>query len=513
MRKGLTLSLVFVLLLGLLAACSESKDNASSNSTTQEETAQSDTTSDDSGKEEEVQPEKKPQSVTVLAVGETIEDSVDAVTGRAIIGLNSRFKEFRDNPANKHITVEFIETPWADMSNKVQTLNSDGSLDVMAGMGPYMPANKSTMHITDLYDRDIEELKAMYPESVWPYVQEWTKPGNEAVGLVQRMWPYVIAYDKKLFDDFGVPYLQEGYTAEQLLDTVTKLTGTNPKTGAKTYGMGVAANDGWKLNLIVQDLMAYYNPDPDQPYAANWGGNYFDSALDPQKYYNNGEVKVDISSGNKMKAFETAFALIANMPPGVANGEGMENWFTDNNNVGIWFYPEYGPYGAFVDPIISGDKSFFDRYGVVGSYKRPDTGRGGFANLTYVYMLSNAKVDDPERKEAVWSVMKYMAGFEYNKYYYLSNLEPSFQVGFETITYPGDLGAGAIMKHISTLEKLDPSITAPYDWTLVTEVAKKSAEQSATGVASLDEIHAFIMDQEQKYIEQVKKAWETINKQ
>jgi hypothetical protein len=488
-------AVIILLLAAILAACS-SNNNGKSNR---------------SGETSDAGSGKTPQKVTVLAVGEMIEDSVDAVTGQKIIGLNTRFEAFRSNPEYAHITVEFVETPWADMQNKVNALNADGSLDVMAGMGPYMPASGSTQNITDLFNLDYDEIMSMYPEDTRPYVEQWIKGGDEVVGLVQRIWPYVIAYDKKIFDDFGVPYLPETYTVEQLVETARKLTGKNPRTGKQTYGIGVAANDGWKLNLVFQDFMAYYNPNPDQPYAADWGGSYFDYTVNPAKYFKDGKVTVDISSGDRIKAFEQGFALIASMPPGALNGEGMNNWFTEDNDVAIWYYPEYGPYGAYVEDIMNGDTSFFDRYGVVGSYKRPDTGRGGMPNLTYVYMLSNAKVDDPERREAVWAVMKYLASFDYNKYYYLANLEPSIQIGYEDIRFSADLGFDAIMKHIQTLEKLDPSFTSPHDWALDIFMAQAAAEQSVKGPTPISEIHRLVAEQEETYKEAVREYWAKLN--
>jgi len=503
MRKLVSLFIAVIFVMTLITGCgSSSKDNGSGgNNNVDKSQGQGQQTT------ETAVEEKKPQKVAIIAVGETIEDTVDATTGMKIIGLNEKFKDFYAKPENQHITVEFIETPWAEMSNKINAMNADGSLDIMCGMGPYMPAAKSTMHITELYDRDFEEIMSYYPESVRPYVKQWTKPDDVAVGLVQRIWPYVIAYDKKIFDDFGVPYLKDGYTAEEFVETVKKLTGINPRTGKKTYGLGVAANDGWKLNEIVQDMMDYYNPDPEKPYSGNWGGTYFDATLNPHKYFNNGNFTVDITSGSKIKAFEAAFDLIGCMPPGALNGEGLENWFTEDNNVAIWFYPEYGPYGPYVEQIINGDDSFFDRYGVVGTYKRPDNGRGGFCNLTYVYMASNAKVEDPERKEAVWSVMKYLASFDYNKYYYLSNLEPSIQIGYEEIRYPADKGFDSIMKHILTLNKLDPSWTAPHDWQMCIDVATKAAEQSTKGLFTKEEIHKFAKEMEATYQEKSDEFW------
>jgi multiple sugar transport system substrate-binding protein len=91
-------------------------------------------------------------------------------------------------------------------------------------------------------------------------------PGKpeDYMGAVERkhkgsyyFWPsgygqWVIAYNKDLFDQAGVPYPEDSYTWRDLVDTAKKLT----KLGPDTYGL-IAWDNLGTLNLWYPTLKAH----------------------------------------------------------------------------------------------------------------------------------------------------------------------------------------------------------------------------------------------------------------
>ncbi|MFB5760423.1 extracellular solute-binding protein [Paenibacillus medicaginis] len=64
-----------------------------------------------------------------------------------------------------------------------------------------------------------------------------------------------IVYDKQLFDDWGVEYLSESPTIDEVLEKAAKMTGKNPKTGAQNYGLTFNGKDAADTVMNVNESL------------------------------------------------------------------------------------------------------------------------------------------------------------------------------------------------------------------------------------------------------------------
>src|SRR5690606_28471849 len=73
-------------------------------------------------------------------------------------------------------------------------------------------------------------------------VDGWKALGPDETDLQIFGLPFLgdarfIAYDKLLFDQWGVEYLSDNPTMEEVMEKAQKMTGTNPETGERNYGV------------------------------------------------------------------------------------------------------------------------------------------------------------------------------------------------------------------------------------------------------------------------------------
>ena len=126
----------------------------------------------------------------------------------------------------------------------------------------------------------------------------------------------MIVYDKKLFDDWGVEYLSETPTPEEVLHKAKRMTGKNPVTGEKNYGLWFQGNS---LNQYTFVTLTYA-----------YGAEGAVGSLNDLK-----RVRWELNKPEMKKVFEWLKEASTLAPPAFINGQGKENFGLENNNIAI----------------------------------------------------------------------------------------------------------------------------------------------------------------------------------
>jgi ABC-type glycerol-3-phosphate transport system substrate-binding protein len=188
------------------------------------------------------------------------------------------------------------------------------------------------------------------------------------------------AYDKQLFEDFGVDPLSSTPTIDDVVNRVPKLTGTNPRTGQMCYGMyynaGVAVHQ--LLYFLGRGAITFGSIDPRNP-----------SALQ----MDTPEIKA---------AIQEIIRLAQYCPPGFVLGHGAENWGTTNNTIGIALSitPQGGGSAGMLTAL---QNKLTDRFVVTGGIRTN-------GHTFYVSAGEYAIASKTRDKDAAWEALKFLSG-------------------------------------------------------------------------------------------------------
>lgn len=225
MKKNSLICLVLsmILVLGMLAGCSGSKDGGNAGGTP----------SESSGNEAKGSSDEK---VTIKYWRHDNDAEVKA--------LNQLIASFQKQYPN--ITVKMEVIPYDDYETKIRTaLAGGGAPDIMGIDGPFVAsyAHQEAIIPLDEYfaeDGDLDDITKPVRESLTYNGKIWAAPLNDA--------SVAMFYNKKLFEENGVPLPSqnpdEAWTWEQVLDAAKKIN--NPSKGI--YGWdpawGVGGGEG-----------------------------------------------------------------------------------------------------------------------------------------------------------------------------------------------------------------------------------------------------------------------------
>ncbi len=219
-KRNYVVLFVMTIMVTVLVACSSSSGGPST----------------DSGKTTEG--EWSGQKIKVQMIGDFgMESSTDPITGEKTQGLTVLKEEFeKQHPGAK---VEFILMPWEGYTEKTQSMITSGEADVyqMPGVTDYAP--QGVLEPLQSYiDEDEEFDLDIFIDN---QVDGWKALGPDSNELEIWGLPFLgdarfIAFDKELFDQWGVEYLSEYPTMEEITEKAKQMTGTNPETGEQNYG-------------------------------------------------------------------------------------------------------------------------------------------------------------------------------------------------------------------------------------------------------------------------------------
>ncbi|WP_240414459.1 extracellular solute-binding protein [Paenibacillus periandrae] len=323
-------------------------------------------------------------TLKVQLIGDfSIEDKTNPISGKKVKGVSVLKKEFeRLYPG---ATVEFILLGWDGYVQKTDAmLNSKGadvfqvpgianlaSQDLLEPLAPYIEKDKFDLGI--FINNQVEGWKAMGPKDT-----ELQIYGLPFIGDTR-----VIAYDKKIFKEWGVEELSKNPTPEEILEKAKKMTGTNPKTGKQNYGAFYAGADA--ADSVINAAEAY---------GGSWGKGFLFKGME-----------VNFNSPQMLKGLKWLNDLNAYAPKGALVKQGGEKWGTANNDIAIHIRVQ----PIFVDTIYAAGLQ--DQFGVAPLFVNKDKNMGGmFAGSPYSIAKSSTN------KELAWEFLKFSVSDFFQKY-------------------------------------------------------------------------------------------------
>jgi ABC-type glycerol-3-phosphate transport system substrate-binding protein len=253
-------------------------------------------------------------SVRVQLIGDfQMTDRTDPVSGKSLKGLYVVEQEFER--LHPDIDVVLLPMGWDDYQKKTQTMIIANEADVYQVPGIAALADQGLLENLEKYiQRDKFDL-SVYIDG---QVDGWKTAGpndreNHIYGLPLMGDTRYIAYDKKIFDDWGVKYLSATPTLEEVEAAAQKMTGTNPKTGEQNYGITFRGRD-------TDDTIMNFN----EYFGGSWG-----SGLRFQG------MKVEFNNATMVKSAETLKRLVSYSHPGVMQEAGAEKFGQADNNIAI----------------------------------------------------------------------------------------------------------------------------------------------------------------------------------
>ena len=159
---------------------------------------------------------------TVLKVqmigGFKSEDFTDAISGEKLQGCHVLEEEFER--LHPEIDLQFIFMGWDDYQKKTQSMMIAGEADVYQAPGIEALAGQGLLEPLQPYiDKDGYDL-SVYMDG---QVDGWMTVGPDDTELQIYGLPLIadgrfIVYDKQLFDEWGVEYLSDQPTVEEILE-------------------------------------------------------------------------------------------------------------------------------------------------------------------------------------------------------------------------------------------------------------------------------------------------------
>jgi multiple sugar transport system substrate-binding protein len=331
-------------------------------------------------------------TVRIALAGWQLENGIDALTGEESIGFN-QYVEQVFQKMYPNITLEVTQIPWENVRAKQQAMLLSNDVDLLytGGAFAYQFYQQGLLRdIDDLIEGDPAFDPSIYLEGLWENAYSARSPDKtKQFGIPTVLGKRMIVYDKKIFDDWGVEYLTENPTPEEVLEKAKQMTGTNPVTGEQNYGLWFSGNS---LNQSTFVALTY-------AYGAKGGeGTLADL----------GEIEWQINTSEMAKVFEWLAEAAQLAPPAFVNGQGAENFGLENNNIAIAIDSTGG--AAFSEYRSGGNTELIERFVPVLNFG--PNGEGWVATDPII-MAKNV-----QNVEAAWEVMKFLAGYETQSWNY-----------------------------------------------------------------------------------------------
>lgn len=315
-----------------------------------------------------------------------MEDTTDPVSGQKIVGVHYLKEEFEKT--HPGVNVEFILMGWDSYTQKTQTMLTAGEADVYQVPGIALLADQGLLEpLAPYIEKDNFDL-GIYIDN---QIKGWLAMGPEDKELSVYGLPFIadtrfIAYDKLLFDQWGVEYLSTNPTIEELKEKGAAMTGINPVTGEQNYGLrfkgGKYASD--TVVNIAEHL------------GGRWGTGFRWS-----------EMKTEFDSPEFIQATEWMKSIIDYCPPGTMSRQGDEKWMTRENNIAINFHT------SPLDLMKIKAVGLEDRIGISRLFINEDLGMGNIFAGSPAAIGANSEV-----KDIAWEWLKFTASDTFQQYFW-----------------------------------------------------------------------------------------------
>lgn len=351
----------------------------------------------------------------------TEQDSTDPVTGEKRLGVHVVETEFER--LNPDIDVQFITMGWDDYVKKTQTmiLSSEADVyqvpgiaalveqDLLEPLQPYIDKDKYDL---DIYlDGQVDGWKVAGLNDSEPQIYSLPLLGDTRI----------ITYDKKLFDDWGVEYLSEAPTLEEIIEKSEKMTGTNPVTGEENYGLTFKGSDAADTVMNINEYLG-----------GTWGTGY-----------RMNELKTDFNSDTIVQAAEYLLELAKYAPEATMAGQGAELYGTENNNIAINL--RSAPSNIFAAQELG----LGERYGVSRLFINEQEGMGGMFAGSPLAIGKTSK-----NKDAAWEYIKFTSSEFVQKYLWENQKLQALPVIKDGLNFDGIKDDEAVTALVESMEYL-----------------------------------------------------------
>ncbi|WP_427885551.1 extracellular solute-binding protein [Kribbella sp. GL6] len=325
-------------------------------------------------------------ALRVALTGYKARDGEDANTRQKYRGMTG----FLDGTSHKgKATFQDIvaDSPTATTS-KTQALLLGGQADIIHGFTVYPYYDQGLLiDLNKYYDKDKWEANFVgsifKPPAERVLLPAWSSNPTGKVSSPDSLDTSSVAYDRQLFEDFGVEPLNAQPTIDEILAKAAKLTGKNPRTGKQCYGLYYDPRGSSHLMLV-----------------------YFAHGLDLGKADPSDPSKIHFDTDEVKAGLQKMIASAHLCPPGFEIGQGAENWATKDNTVAI---------NMAVSPVAMAAATLngqAERYAVTEGIRdkrgaTPFVGAGEWA--------ISSKCKDPD---AAWELVKFLSGPDGQKYAY-----------------------------------------------------------------------------------------------
>ncbi len=429
MKKLLTMILIISLMATMLLGCGREKDPSDQRDTSAAPPIQG---------EEDVKPvEIKQTDLIFTGIGFNLKDGIDPKTNKEYQGWET-FVQEQFNEKFPNVNLEVNTIPWENFRAKLQTILQSNGTDLLYASGSFTAffhKQGLLMGLNKFIESDPSfNFEDEYPAGLRKNMNLTDYTTEELVALPFILGNRIIIYDKQIFDDWGVEYLSEHPTPEEILEKASQMTGKNPKTGKQNYGLwydGKSMNLSWFLAL----------------------GYYFDVVGCEGTLDNLKELKWSINSPEVLKTLEWCCEAAKYCPPSFVNSQGNENFGTENNDVAIAI--DTNGVKIMNEYMKTEDEALLDRYEPTLHFGPKGE---GWAVADGIAMSAKIKEED---QAVAWEVCKYLAGSETQKWFY-EQFGPSPMASKDTSFYhPKDKYLLMNMKvvensHSGAFEELNP---------------------------------------------------------
>lgn len=330
-------------------------------------------------------------TVRVALAGWQLENGLDPITGTQATGLKEYVeKEFK--PRFPNIKLELYQVPWENAQAKQTALLQSKDVDVLYTGGAFASQwmEKGLLRgIDDLMEKDSAFDSSIYLDGIWENSYSTKSFKGERYGLPAVLGRRITIYDKKIFDEWGVDYLSENPTPEEILDKAKEMTGKNPKTGKQNYGLWWNGN---ALNASTFVALAHA-----------YGAKGAEGSLD-----DTANIKWMLNTPEMVKVLEWLEKAAKYPPKAFINNQGAENFGLEKNRIAIAL--DHSGAGTMGEFQANKDEKLLERFDT--SLNLGPNGEGWVAADPFV-MAKDAK-----NVEASWEVMKFLTGYETQKHNY-----------------------------------------------------------------------------------------------
>ena len=329
---------------------------------------------------------------TIAICGINLDDGVNATTQMNAEGYNTLAATLLKQKF-PNIDIEFIAVPWDGADARVRTLLQSNAADIFNQGGAFMPQYYKEgliASLTPFMAKDQSwKFEDDFPENLKSHPHVLSYDGSNIISLPWAIGYRVLIYDKLLFDQWGVEYLHEYPTPEEILEKAAKMTGINPVTGEQNYGAWIAANS-LNMSFLI-------------PASEYYGDIGVDGNFDDQR-----NLKWSLNSPGYVSAVKWACDLAKFSPPASATGQGAERFGLINNDIAIRTEASGGPImGVY---YRTGDDSLISRFIPT---MHVGTNGGNWTPVDGVGINANLKGADADM---AWEILKYLAGPEVTKW-------------------------------------------------------------------------------------------------